>query len=501
MKKQSISNYLACIVIILLSFTYACNEKISSVSSSNTRTAVTVSNASTTQQKVSALKTYVYTPDPVFEYKLADEIKSDGLTTYVIRMVSQKWLTTKEVKDPIWWHWITIAVPDDANFDTALLFIGGGSRKKGQPDKPDEQLLQIAMKSKSVVANIHNIPNQPMEFHGDDYGSRVEDELIAYGWRQYLEGGAKKEDEIWMARFPMTKAVVRAMDVITEFTLEIDGIKKIEKFVVAGGSKRGWTTWTTGAVDDRVVAIAPIVIDMLNMVPSFQHHWRVYGYWAPAVGNYVHEGIMEWQDSYEYEKLKMLTEPYSFRHQLSKPKLILNATGDQFFLPDSWQFYWDDLIGEKHLRYVPNSEHSMKETDVLETLISFYQMILEGEERPDFDWEVKNGMIHIQTDPKFTPESVTLWKAHNPKARNFQVDSIGRAYQPEVIPLSKDGKYKIKADTPDKGWTAFFAELKFKGVDDIPLKLTTGVVVTPDTYPFEPYQSPKPMGTKMKQGR
>lgn len=30
--------------------------------------------------------------------------------------------------------------------------------------------------------------------------------------------------------------------------------------------QRGWTTWTTGAVDKRVVAIVPMVMDLLNLV-------------------------------------------------------------------------------------------------------------------------------------------------------------------------------------------------------------------------------------------
>lgn len=34
--------------------------------------------------------------------------------------------------------------------------------------------------------------------------------------------------------------------------------------MVAGGSKRGWTTWTTAAVDKRVFAAIPIVMDMLD---------------------------------------------------------------------------------------------------------------------------------------------------------------------------------------------------------------------------------------------
>jgi PhoPQ-activated pathogenicity-related protein len=46
---------------------------------------------------------------------------------------------------------------------------------------------------------------------------------------------------------------------------------------VAGASKRGWTTWLTPAVDKRVRAIVPIVLDILNIVPNINHHWQAYG--------------------------------------------------------------------------------------------------------------------------------------------------------------------------------------------------------------------------------
>lgn len=63
----------------------------------------------------------------------------------------------------------------------------------------------------------------------------------------------------------MTKAVVRAMDTIQEFAKN-NNYGTIEKFMLAGESKRGWTTWTTAAVDTkRVFSAVPIVMDLLNI--------------------------------------------------------------------------------------------------------------------------------------------------------------------------------------------------------------------------------------------
>lgn len=443
------------------------------------------------------LDVYVNKPDPAFEYNVVDTIPGEGITTYVVRMVSQRWLTEAEVKDPVWWHWLTIVVPDQVQFDKAMLFIGGGSRTREQPQRPEEMQAQIALASQSVVAGLHNVPNQPVEFVGDDYGPRVEDELIAYGWRQFLEGGAKEEDAIWLARLPMTKAAVRAMDVVSELSPDMAG-RQVDEFVVAGGSKRGWTTWTTAAVDKRVVGMAPIVIDLLNVVPSFEHHWQAYGFWAPAVGNYVEEGVMDWMDTEEFNKLLSLTEPYSFRDRYDMPKLLLNATGDQFFLPDSWQFYWNDLSGEKHLRYVPNSEHSMDGTDAIQTLAAFYQDILTETPRPEFEWSVEEGAIVIRTSEEHPPESIRLWQAHNPEARDFRVDIIDRSWTAIEIPLREDGVYRLEAPDNGGGYTAFVGELTFANGNDQPLKLTTGVVVTPDTYPHEPFEPETPKGTPAK---
>ncbi|MCA9426535.1 MAG: PhoPQ-activated pathogenicity-like protein PqaA type, partial [Candidatus Omnitrophica bacterium] len=222
------------------------------------------------------LDRYVATPDPNYKYELLKETKGEGFTAYLLNMISQKWRSEDEVDRVLWQHWVTILKPDDLASDTALLFIGGGSNGKEPPNKVDDMLVKIAMGTKSVVVALGMIPNEPLHFKDefmDKYKEkgRTEDELISFTWDKYLKTG----DPTWPARLPMTKAVVRAMDTVTLFLeSEQGGGVTVDKFTIAGGSKRGWTTWTTGAVDPRVVAIAPIVIDMLNVVPSFEHHWR-----------------------------------------------------------------------------------------------------------------------------------------------------------------------------------------------------------------------------------
>ncbi|REK12414.1 MAG: PhoPQ-activated pathogenicity [Planctomycetota bacterium] len=442
--------------------------------------------ASARGEEPTALDKYVAEPDPAYRWELVDTIEGRGFTTYVIEMVSQTYLTTEEVNRTEWKHWMVMTKPDDVQNSTGLLVIGGGSNGGDPPKGADPLTAQLALGSKSVITELKMVPNQPLVFKGETR-KRKEDAIIAYTWDKYLRTG----DEKWPLRLPMTKAAVRALDTITAFCASDEGGKiKVDKFVVAGGSKRGWTTWTTAAVDKRVIGIAPIVIDMLNVVPSFEHHWRAYGFWAPAVGDYVAENIMDWSGSPQYAKLMKIVEPYSYRHRFTMPKYILNATGDQFFLPTSSQFYYDDLPEPKLLRYVPNADHSMRGTDVPATLLSFYNSVVAGKKLPEYSWKVgDDNSLHVTTADK--PAAVKLWHATNPDARDFRVDTIGKVWKSQDLEPQADGTYVGKVDKPEEGFTAFMVELTYDNNPSPPLKVTTQVNVVPDELPFE-YEQPTP---------
>jgi len=429
-----------------------------------------------------ALDRYVYKEDPHYAWRVLSSVPAGEATVHFLEMTSQQWLTEEEVDRPIWKHWLTVTVPRKVMSDTALMFIGGGSNRGAEPGEPDQRLVQTAISVGTVVAELKMIPNQPLVFP-DDGQELYEDALIAYTWDKYL----RTQDEKWPARLPMTKAAVRAMDTITAVCAsDAGGQVSVREFVVAGGSKRGWTTWTTAAVDKRVRGIFPIVIDMLNVVPSFKHHFAAYGFYAPAVGDYESRGIMKWQDTEAYAKLMKIVEPFEYRDRLTMPKYLINATGDQFFLPDSWRFYWDELQGPKHLRYVPNGEHSLRETDAYETLLAGYACIVHDMPMPQLEWDSPSpGVLHVQAKG-MAPKEVKLWTADNPKERDFRVDTIGRSWKArELKAADADGMaVQVSVGPPQKGYRAFMVEMTFQQKPmPAPLKMTTGVFVIPDVLP------------------
>ncbi len=446
----------------------------------------------TLSPSLSPFAAYLSNVYPGFRYEHVETITGTGYEAYVLRMYSQQWLSETFVDAPEWWHWITIVVPDQLQHSTGMLFITSGNRRSDQPESVSSNLSMFAVESQSVVVELHNVPFQPLTFNTGE-GSRQlsEDALIAYGWRIFLEGGAKDEDVEWLAQIPMTVAAMRAMDATTEF-LEQEENKTVDTFVLTGASKRGWTAWLTAAFDERVVAVAPLVIDMLNFEQSLDHHWQAYGEWSSALSDYVNEGVMDWKGSAELEQLSHLVDPFTYLDRLSMPKYIVNASGDEFFLPDSWQFYWDDLVGDKRLRYIPNSGHGVLNFNTYSSLLSFYDRVLNDIPVPVIDWEVVDDGFRIRFDQDQMPDVIKLWRADNPDARDFRLPVIGAAWTSIDFEIADEESLFVPIVAPEIGFSAWFVEATFGADQPFPFITTTGVVVRPDIYPFSTFVPNRP---------
>ena len=59
--------------------------------------------------------------------------------------------------------------------------------------------------------------------------------------------------------------------------------------------------------------------------------------------DYAHEGVIGFIDLPEWKQLEAIVDPLTYVDRYTMPKFVITATGDEFFPPDSPQFWWDKL--------------------------------------------------------------------------------------------------------------------------------------------------------------
>jgi PhoPQ-activated pathogenicity-related protein len=396
-----------------------------------------------------------------------DVVHSVTITEYTLR--SQYW-PQGEASAALWEHTLIIYHPHQVDSASALLFINGGTRHMhGESDKPLPQHLnfaRIAAQARAVVIDLQDVPNQYLML---DNQPRKGDALLAYTWKHYLKDPLK--NEYWPLYFPMTKAVIKAMDAVQNiFSAEKN--LSIEKFILTGLSKRGLATWLAALSDDRVQAIIPIVIDILNTTTNLAHIYTSYNnQWPPAFEDFQFENLMADLNSKAFARLMNLMDPLSYLHskntiykkRLSVPKYIISASGDDFFVPDSVNLYLQQLPGETCLRVVPNQGHFIDLDIVENALLSYYKMIVQQKARPTLRWQTDKRGVLCQVVTDKAPVAVKLWQAENLLRRDFRFVS-GITYHAQALQVSvHQGQFygELRVAVPQQGWTAHFVEVSF----------------------------------------
>src|SRR5207302_6128460 len=248
-----------------------------------------------------------------------------------------------------------------------------------------------------------------------------------------------------LVRLPMVKSGTQAMTAVQQYLAsDAGGRLKVDGFVVSGGSKRAWTTWLVGALDRRVIAIVPIVINVLDVDATAKHHWEAMGYFSPALKDYVENGLIpKMIGSPGLTEVNRIEDPLNYRDRpsMKMPKYVINAVGDEYFPPDNTKFSYHLLPETKRLRMIPNSKHSTAGTDINESMTAFYAAVLNETPIPDYSWSVgKDGAIALRSAQK--PMEVYLWQGTDPTARDFRVDTIGKAFTSTRLAPQKDGTFR-----------------------------------------------------------
>ncbi|MGZ3432676.1 MAG: PhoPQ-activated pathogenicity-related family protein [Isosphaeraceae bacterium] len=410
------------------------------------------------------LDDYVKRHDAVFSWKQTSNHTTPAGTIHTLDFSSQVW------QGITWNHELTIYEPTDLTYqETVLLFITGGGTGGKSDDDDHKQAFALTRVTGARVAVLHQVPNQPL------LGDKTEDALIAETFVRYLE----TKDKNWPLLFPMVKSAVRAMDAVQAWARE-RGKGELKQFVVAGASKRGWTTWLTGAVDNRVIAIAPMVIVMLNIAAQGPNQLDVWGQYSEQIDDYVNRGLMERVQTPEGKPLWKMVDPYTYRDRLSIPKLLINGSNDRYWTLNALNLYWGGLKGPKYLVELPNAGHGLgvNRDWAINGLGAFFRQTVTNRPLPALSWGLSGARsdtstLTIHADP--APSSARLWSASS-RTRDF------RESKWTASPLETGTTITASIAKPASGYLAAFADLEYS-IDGIPYHLTT-------TF-FEPGVGPK----------
>jgi PhoPQ-activated pathogenicity-related protein len=391
---------------------------------------------------------YCKTPDAAFSWKVNGKVVTDEGTVYDLHLVSQVW------QGITWEHQLQVYVPKDVK-PTATMFLWNQGGKASSASTLFG--MDLAKKMKAPVAILFGIPNQPL------LDGRKEDALIAETFVRYLES----KDESWPLLFPMAKSLVRAMDALQAFAKEEWHIE-LKQFVVSGASKRGWTTWLTAIADPRVKALAPCVIDTLNMQAQLPHQLKSYGKYSDMIADYTKRGLVPMPDTPDARKLWAIVDPWVYRARLKQPIMIVNGTNDPYWTQDALNLYWDDLNADKWVLYVPNAGHNLAQKHPVPTLLpdleratstlgAFARHQIYDLPMPTITWQHDgaNPKLRLKVQANPAPKAARLWSAQSP-TRDF------RQSQWSERPLEVNAQgIAAEMTAPPEGFVAYFAEMEY----------------------------------------
>jgi PhoPQ-activated pathogenicity-related protein len=403
------------------------------------------------------LTEYLLKLEPAFAWKQKAKIVRDEGTIYDLHLISQTW------QGITWEHALQIYLPKGVRPQAKMLLWNTGGRPS-----PDSMVfgMDLARRLQAPCAILYGIPNQPL------LGDKREDALIAETFVRYL----KDKDANWPLLFPMVKSLVKAMDALQAFAKQ-EWKSPIEGFLVTGASKRGWTTWLTGASDPRVKAIAPLVIDTLNMREQMSHQLEMFGQYSDQIHDYTERGLVPVPDTPEAKHLWKMVDPYMYRDKLTMPKLIINGNNDPYWTTDALNLYWDGLKGDKWVLYVPNAGHNLEQkgddgkpnrTRAINSLAAFGQHILRDNPMPKLTWKYDDvdGQARLAVHAAPKPTAARLWVAEAPTRDLRKAKWTARPLE------GKAERIVTVIPPPRKGFLAFYAELDYT-IGDLPYHLST----------------------------
>jgi PhoPQ-activated pathogenicity-related protein len=308
------------------------------------------------------------------------------------------------------------------------------------------------------AALLTQVPNQPL------FDGKKEDVLLSYTLDQYRRTG----DATWPLLFPMVTSVVKGIDTL-QSTL---GEPKL-RAVVVGASKRGWTTYLSGAVDPRVAGIVPAVYEMISIPRQIALARERYGRDSEKIRPYTALGLTDSLLDPTVARMIRWIDPAEYFPQITMPKLVLLGANDPYWVVDSVREYWTKLPEPKMLRILPNVGHGvLSEGAASDAIVSFVRSIIEAKPLPSARWRfsgVANGVALISGEGQERLTRCTLWAA-----RSEDTDFRDTEFRSSPCDVTKNGRaFRSVLPIPSTENTAVFVDLETVGEGGQPLLFST----------------------------
>ncbi len=404
------------------------------------------------------LAAYIAKPEPEGKWTLVSKSELGACEIIALKLRSQVW------EGIAWEHDLVIFRPKECDIQDKMYLLNNGGTMKPQ-GLPYGVMLATMMKA--PVALLMGIPNQPL------FDGKKEDDLIAETFVRYLD----TKNENWPLLFPMVKSLVKSMDAIQEFTAK-EWPKQVDQFVVGGASKRGWTTWLTAASDARVMAITPMVIDILKMPEQLARQVVCFGGPSEQIRPYVARNLIPMPDTAAAKRLWGMVDPWTYRAKFTVPKLIVLGNNDRYWAPDALNLYWDDLPGAKWINYTPNAGHNLTTTTLngtkgnpmraVNATAAFTRHIMTGRPMPELTWKHDDAgeTLRLTITAKPAPSAIHVWRCAAP------TKDLREARWESRVVIAKDGVVEVIEPRPASGVMSFYADCDYD-IDGLPFALCT----------------------------
>ena len=201
--------------------------------------------------------------------------------------------------------------------------------------------------------------------------------------------------------------------------------------------------------------------------------WHEY---SIQIEDYVKLGIPQQASSESGMAINRMVDPYSYRHQLTIPKMIFMGTNDEYWVVDAIKNYYDSIPGRNMIMYSPNVGHNLGGgKEAFNSLSAFFGITLAHKTYPACSWSARSKKGEVTITVNTTPGELVgavVWSANSENMVFTKAEWTSR----EIAGATGKSKITFTEKKPSAGFRAFYMDCRYKDPN--------GVIFTESTRMF-----------------